>query len=216
MEKPRNLTKLYPVILYIIFGVGAVLHALPFTLSLALSLTPYLLVGINLLVIRAILGDQTASNQKRLLVWIALAYLFTLAVEIIGVKTGLIFGAYNYGPVLGWQLLDVPLVIGLNWVIVVLGAIALSSKYCTKAWQLIPLAAIITVGFDFIMEPVAIKFDYWQWVGGTIPLQNYLAWFVLSFIAGLLFSRLKLTVTNNIVIHLLVAQTIFFAVLNLV
>ena len=37
--------------------------------------------------------------------------------EILGVNYGLIFGKYDYGDNLGLKLLGVPLLIGLNWVV---------------------------------------------------------------------------------------------------
>jgi len=36
-------------------------------------------------------------------------------VEVLGVKTELIFGSYHYGESLGYKWLSVPLLIGVNW-----------------------------------------------------------------------------------------------------
>jgi putative membrane protein len=46
--------------------------------------------------------------------------------EVVGVKTGLIFGEYKYGSTLGIKLFEVPLIIGFNWVFVILGSISIS------------------------------------------------------------------------------------------
>ena len=40
-------------------------------------------------------------------------------IEVIGVKTGFIFGSYYYGAAMGIKILAVPLLIGLNWSILV-------------------------------------------------------------------------------------------------
>ena len=42
--------------------------------------------------------------------------------------------------------------------------------------------ALLMVGFDLLLEPAAVKLNYWVWVKDYIPVQNYLAWFGLSFV----------------------------------
>jgi putative membrane protein len=39
--------------------------------------------------------------------------------EWIGVNTGMLFGQYTYGSVMGWGLGGVPFTIGCNWFVVV-------------------------------------------------------------------------------------------------
>jgi len=48
-------------------------------------------------------------------------------IEVIGVKTGYIFGRYYYGQSLGYHLLSVPLLIGLNWGVLLYSTIQLSN-----------------------------------------------------------------------------------------
>ena len=45
-------------------------------------------------------------------------FLLVLPLNITGANTGLIFGNYTYGNILGMKVLGVPLIIGLNWFIV--------------------------------------------------------------------------------------------------
>ena len=40
-------------------------------------------------------------------------------IEVMGVHTGVIFGKYWYGQTLGTKVLDVPLVIGANWLLLI-------------------------------------------------------------------------------------------------
>ena len=40
-----------------------------------------------------------------------------MTVELVGTKTGMLFGDYSYGKVLGPALQGVPLIIGINWFI---------------------------------------------------------------------------------------------------
>jgi bisanhydrobacterioruberin hydratase len=107
--------------------------------------------------------------------------LFTgFLIEVLGVKSGLIFGEYTYGNTLGPKVLGVPLVIGLNW----LALAFYTNQIRIRGFSSILPASLIGAGlmtfFDFVLEPVAVKLDFWHWDKIEIPLQNYAAWFVLS------------------------------------
>ena len=51
---------------------------------------------------------------------IALIYFLGYIIEFIGVYTGFLFGEYSYGSVLGFKFFETPLIIGLNWLILIL------------------------------------------------------------------------------------------------
>ncbi len=109
--------------------------------------------------------------------------------EVLGVKTGLIFGYYSYGSTLGWKLWTVPIIIGCNWLILVYCSGSIARKL-TKNRMFQPiLAATLMVLLDLFIEPVAIRLDFWQWESVGVPLQNYIGWFLLSFLLQLLFQK---------------------------
>src|SRR5210317_2015499 len=54
------------------------------------------------------------------------------AVELIGVQTGLLFGEYAYGSALGPKLMGVPLIIGVNWLAIVLASIGVIGSFKLK------------------------------------------------------------------------------------
>ena len=89
--------------------------------------------------------------------------IFTLGYisEVAGVNTGLVFGNYAYSKNLGFSILNVPLIIGVNWAILGMGAWHLSKSLITNKVSQIIFGALLMVTFDFIMEPVAIKLDFW-------------------------------------------------------
>jgi len=106
-------------------------------------------------------------------------------VETIGTLTGFPFGAYTYLGRMGPQIGPLPLAIPVAWWLVV-GGFYLTGR------RLLPLAparmlclgtALAATAFDYILEPFAWRVrGYWVWHDGAIPLQNYAAWFALSFI----------------------------------
>ena len=69
--------------------------------------------------------------------------------------------------------------------------------------------------FDIIMEPVAIKSQFWVWEGGDIPIYNYVCWFIIGFILQFIyFSKIKDT-PNKVFIALFTMMLLFFILLNL-
>lgn len=214
MERKNLLTELNIIyFIYIMFAVGIVGHSFKFSLNLMLTLTP-----IVLLLIGSVICVYIIINRNyRILYWCILIYLLTLILEIIGVKSGIIFGEYKYGNTLGLKFFEVPLIIGFNWMFVILGAINLSAKLFRKKITIIIFAAIFSVIFDIILEPVAIKFDYWHWRQIYVPIQNYIAWFIISYFSAQVFYLFKTEIKNiNVFMNYFLAQFIFFLYLNFV
>ena len=191
-----------------------------------ISLTPYNL----LLSFILILYTHTGVNKK-LLFFFAITFVFGILVEIIGTKTGYLFGNYAYGNVLGIKTFGVPVILGINWFIVMYcagitmwllllrSAKALDSfdpaqvKWL-KLLSLVVDGALLAVFFDWLMEPVAVKLDFWQWAEGEIPLFNYICWFAVSMLFLLLFHKLKLAQPNKFGLHVLLIQAMFFLLLR--
>lgn len=135
---------------------------------------------------------------------------------MIGTNTGLLFGEYTYGPTLGIKLWNTPLMIAVNWYILVVGVGSVLSYFHIKNNILAAAvgASILTL-LDLLIEPIAIKFDYWQWNNISVPLQNYLAWWILAFLFVLIFRRLHFNKQNIVAVFLLAIQFLFFILLNL-
>ncbi len=189
--------------------------------------TDGLLFVLNGLVLYAI---YRANQDKRLFVWLAIAYAFTFIMEALGVATGAIFGEYAYGPTMWFQWLGVPFVIALNWCVLTLACNEViirlfSRKTETEAGQsniayrishiaYPALAGVLTAGYDILIEPVAISLDYWQWAAGDIPLQNYLAWAAIAFLISLPLYVFRIRFRSPVLLVYFLAQLFFFVVLN--
>jgi putative membrane protein len=132
-------------------------------------------------------------------------------VEVLGVKTELIFGSYYYGKALGIKFFAVPLLIGLNWA-VLLYSTAQLSKFKNEVVNAL-FGAGLMVGLDFFIEQNASKFDFWYWHGARIPLQNYIAWFVISFLLNLLVQKHLSQKPNFTAKAFYFVQFAFFAIL---
>lgn len=210
MEGKTNLEKYSTWFLVIIYLVGVVGHIYDKTLPMMLNMTPVtLLIGASLIIYSEV------RKRKEFIVWFFFSYALTFTIEVIGVKSKLVFGDYYYSKVLGMSLFDVPLIIGVNWVIIVLGAISVASRIFSNKLFIVIASGIIATLFDFLLEPIAIKLGYWIWSDNTIPLQNYLAWFIIASTISASFIIANISVKGKSAESYLCVQAMFFLFLNL-
>ncbi|OSZ79515.1 hypothetical protein CAP35_15075 [Chitinophagaceae bacterium IBVUCB1] len=194
------------VIFHLIGFVGiGILHN-----EMVSSLTPF-----HLLLMFALLLLSYKDDFRNFIGWVGIAYLYGLGMEAAGVNTGLLFGRYSYGDALGIKAAGVPLLIGVNWVLVVAGAYAIACKINTKPLINSALTAAIATGYDWVLEPVAVKLNYWQWEGGVIPVYNYVCWFGVSMLIGSYANKAQI-IPNKFSLWLFIIQLLFFILLRIV
>lgn len=137
-------------------------------------------------------------------------------VELVGVKTGIIFGVYQYGTALGPKIADIPPLIGLNWLLLTYSTGIIARNAFEKLWVRVLFGALLMVVLDLLIEPMAIRFDFWTWMNGEIPIQNFFAWFVTAALMQTGFQTLDQKVTNPVAYPFYLIQVGFFAVFLLV
>ncbi|MDF1576564.1 MAG: carotenoid biosynthesis protein [Bacteroidales bacterium] len=189
------------------FLVGIVGFALPFSHNLFRYLTPFsplLLVTIYFL--------YHSKRDRRLWLVMMVIFLAGFGVELAGVLTGKIFGVYEYGRTLGQKIAGVPLIIGINWVIMVYGGLALASLTGLGRILVSLLAALIMTGSDYFIEKFAIMSDMWSWQSSEPPLQNYISWFIISFLFCLLAYPSIAGQKRKVAIHGYLYQLAFFII----
>ncbi len=212
-------------------GIAILFHAvglvgiLVFKSEIIIRSTP-----INLLLMFALITWTQEEKNTFFFIFLLAAVTVGIAAEIIGVNTGQLFGSYNYGEVLGYKFKGVPLIIGINWFIIIyccgisihtlmtmavekLAAETASPKKSIKALSVIVDGATLAVFFDWIMEPAAIELGFWQW-SEEIPLYNYICWFVISMALLAVFHFCKFSKHNKFAVHLLLIQLMFFLLLR--
>ncbi|MFA7288578.1 MAG: carotenoid biosynthesis protein [Melioribacteraceae bacterium] len=214
MEREKNslIVKEKLIILFfiIMYSVGIAGHLSEPTRSLMIMLTPFTLLLCSSILFYAIYEEI----NSQFLSWLISTYIITFVLEAYGTASGLIFGNYKYGDSLGWKLFDVPIIIGLNWVIVILGGLTFSKMITKNIYISSLITGIVAVLFDFILEPLAMKLDYWQWRGNIIPLQNFTAWFIIAVVFALGFNLKKMKINSKIPLFYIIIQAVFFLVLR--
>ena len=142
--------------------------------------------------------------------------LLGFAAEVVGVFTGKFFGHYYYGQTLGYQVLGVPLAIGLNWLVLTYVCGILARSLPLAELPRILLAALLMVGLDMCMEPVASHYDFWHWTANIIPFQNFRDWFIFACVLQMLFNRANFPKFNPLVPLVYLTQLLFFFLLSIV
>ena len=211
-------------VLFHCIGLGGMLL---YDVQLFASLTP-----MNLLLSAGLLIYTQQDKNLQFFVFAAACYITGYVVEYLGVNHRLLFGDYKYGAAMGWQWNNIPLVIGVNWFIMMYCCGITIQQMLNYFWNklkedgqpartnvgfiaVVLDSALLATFFDWIMEPVAVKLGYWQWLGdGSIPLFNYVCWFGISALLMLLFRLLSFNKQNQFAVNLLLIQFMFFLILR--
>jgi putative membrane protein len=224
MKKLEPYSKQIPIAaLYFFLFAGGLWHVLGVFQTLMRILAAPLLIALSIIVFVVTL--QILRDQKiRLLflAWAMLVIIGSFAIEWLGVKTGKIFGHYAYGETLQPILFGVPIAIGFAWLCMLLTSTAVMQRILPKisnyhfVIQAISISLLMVL-FDIVMEPAAMKLGYWTWLGGSIPIQNFIAWFVISFVFAIIGLRLCLFKVKlpAIVFHAYFAQLVYFGMVIL-
>jgi putative membrane protein len=72
------------------------------------------------------------------------------------------------------------------------------------------VAALLLVGMDICLEPVAVHFNFWTWRYNIIPLQNFKGWFAVALILQVYFNRMEFPKRNALVPFVYLLQLLFF------
>ena len=193
------------ILLFILHLVGGVALSIESVKPIFLTLTPF-----NLMLTFGLLIFGNNDFSFKFFKIISLLFMIGFFFEVFGVYSGLLFGEYHYGKTLGFQLLGVPLIIGVNWVLLVVSSFAVSSYFVSNSILKVVLSSFIMVLIDFMIEPVAIRLDFWHWQSGIIPLQNYLMWFLVAMIMNWILVFNKFTFNLKLGFGLLISQVLFF------
>lgn len=168
------------------------------------------LTPMNLLLTNALLFSFHRRWNAPFILFAVVVFAVGFLAEAVGIHTGLLFGNYSYGNALGFKVWEVPLLIGLNWLMLVYvtGHI---SNYTSLPWVAKAiLGALLMVLLDYFIEPVATQYDFWSWRGEQIPLSNFAGWFILAFLLQLYFQRAAIFKCNLLAPYVYLVQLLFF------
>ena len=211
----ENILPISVILLLIFYGVGLVNVLMGNDSIMRLS---YL----NLIISTLVLFANHKAWNARILFNLILVGIFGYTLEVIGVHTGVLFGEYAYGDALGFKVFEVPLVLALNWIILSYITLKFGIHLFKSNLVSVIFTSAVMTALDFLIEPIAVRYDFWMWFDhgietpNSIPIQNYIAWFVFAIILNsLLVSDLRKS-TNKFWPYLLITMTVFFVTLNFI
>lgn len=205
----RNNVKYIRIFFVIFYLVGIAGISFPASSSLFLKLVPLAL----LLSFAALLLLHPYSFEPKTILVFGAIYLGGFIVEAVGVNTGLIFGHYQYGESLGPKIFQTPLMIGINWLLLVYLTSSLLETSDFRPAVKIVFASGMMLIYDLVLEQMAPVMDMWSWAGNQVPLQNYLAWFSLAVIFHVLIKTAGINTKNPLAWVILSCQFFFFLIL---
>lgn len=188
------------ILVYISGSIGFVVNPPFFS-----PFTPYTL----LLTCFVFLIHSPLADKKFIFAFFSVAFLGFI-IEVIGVKTGLIFGKYSYGNGLGIKLLEVPLIISINWAMLIFAGITTVSRIFANKITVLIVASLVVTGIDLLIEQVAPKLDFWQFEDGLPGLHNYLGWIGVTFFISYFFYPTIIKGNRTVSLIILILQIIFF------
>ncbi len=150
-----------------------------------------------------LVGQRLSWRQAWLL--LGLSFSISLAMESLGVATGLVYGPYHYTERLGPKFLGlVPYLVALAWFMMMAPAYQIASRLVElrvnwSSWVKILVTAaiggVIMTAWDVALDPLMVAAGHWVWDPPGeffgVPLQNYWGWWLTTFLVFALFGLLS-------------------------
>ncbi|MEN8883244.1 MAG: carotenoid biosynthesis protein [Flavobacteriaceae bacterium] len=188
-----------------LFNISGIIGILSSYSDWFLELTP-----LNLLLYLLLITWNLENLSKQYLFAFSIPFFLGFLTEFLGVNYGLLFGNYSYGENLGFKIGGVPLMICINWAVLTIITADLSSMIVKNKIFRALLGGFLMMVLDIIIEISAPRFDFWEFENNSIPLKNYIAWFVIGSLAHYLYHQFKIKTHKKISMHIFVAITVFF------
>lgn len=170
----------------------------------------YLTVPISLLLVTMLILFFHKGNPGKTGVLSLVIFISSFILEYAGIHSGKIFGRYEYLTSLGPKWGEVPLIIGMNWILMVLCSAAVMAEISENFLIRITGGALCMVFYDLVLEAAAPAMNMWHFFGDYPPVQNFVSWFVAAFIFHLVLHVMKINPKNEPARNLFFIQIVFF------
>ena len=111
--------------------------------------------------------------------------IFGYIIELIGVKTCIPYGCFEYSAQMGAKILNsVPWLLFFTWTPLIFGVWSLTKNNTniSKWYYFIGLTTLLVLGVDLILDPLAVQMGLWSFSDGGfwrgVPVSNFMGWLV--------------------------------------
>lgn len=190
-----------------LFNIAGIIGILSPLSEVFLKLTP-----LNLSMYVMLIFWNLESQRSNFMIAFSIPFFIGFITEYLGVNYGWIFGDYIYGENLGVKIGGVPFMICVNWTVLTIITADIAMIIHKNLIVRSLIGGMFMMLLDLLIEVSAPRFDFWEFESNTVPLQNYLAWFVIGSIAHYFYNRLSVKTNKGLSIHILIAIFIFFLI----
>lgn len=202
----------------VLFLIGALGFSIPAVAPFFNILIPlFILFNVFFIYLTDYRGNRPGERilfTKRAIIFIPVVGVVSFVIECVGVNTGFLFGTYRYLPGLGIGIEGTPLLIGVNWIMLLLVSASVVNRFQSRYLRIFSGALLMTLS-DLLIEQVCASMNMWYWLDGSAPLRNYISWFVIALFFHTLREFLHLRLQNKAATIMYVSLILFFGYLTL-
>ena len=207
MKKYLARQKLKTIVFFVLFYmIGVAGLQIDQTEKFFILLIPFAL----LISFIAILLFHKSLNSANTRLVFFLIFLLSFLVEVAGISSTWIFGNLSFGKGLGFKLFATPVMIGIYWVMLVYCSASIMEGFKLPNYLKVLSSSLLMLLYDLVLEQIAPFLDMWYWNNDTVPLQNYVAWFVLAVFFHTLVKWKKVKTENPLAPAIFICQFLFF------
>jgi putative membrane protein len=195
----------FSIFLIWLFNISGIFGILSDDSEWFLQMTP-----LNLMLYLVFIAVNVEKINLKFFYAFLIPFFIGFITEFLGVNYGLIFGSYEYGENLGYKVGGVPVMICVNWAVLTFITADISKLVHKSIWIRSFIGGLLMMLLDLAIEVSAPRFDFWEFENEIVPIQNYVGWLVISFIAHLLFQRFEIKTNKQISIQIFIAISVFF------
>ncbi|MFD7659385.1 carotenoid biosynthesis protein [Actinosynnema sp. NPDC059797] len=179
-------------------GAGVVLAQIVYSMTAPGDRLPTTVLSVVLFCVASTLDAASRCGWRTAGALVAVAGGGGLVAEAVGVRTGFPFGDYDYTGTLGAEVLGVPVLVPMAWIMMAWPAV-LVGRALGRGWAVVPLAAWALASWDVFLDPQMVDAGHWAWAHPApglpgvdgIPLTNFAGWLlVAALITGVLHAHL--------------------------
>ena len=160
-----------------------------------LAFNPYFVLSGTLVMRLPLIAGVAPLIGRKAAGLLAGTCLYAYAIEIVGIRTGWPYGAFEYTIDLGPMIEGVPLGLPLFFLPLVLNAyllaVLLLGPLASRRAVRLPATLATVLAIDLVLDPGAVALGFWAYDGGGVyygvPLSNYAGWVLSGTIATLAF-----------------------------